>query len=90
MLNIWFMFDNHTFERVKETDREGILKHARDLVDEDSCGSFFVHDQSDATLNKLTLHTHQIRSGKYGLDAGQLEQWVDEVMAERSFRTLMA
>ena len=91
-MNIWYMFDNHTFARIKETDREGILRRARSLLEEDSCGSFFVRDESDATLNKLTLHTRQLRPGeyKYGVPSAELEKWADEVMAERSFRTLMA
>jgi hypothetical protein len=89
-MNIWYMFDNHTFEQVKETDREGLLRHARALINADNCGSFFVRDEFDSTLNKLTLHTERMPNGRYGVTDADLEGWADEIMAERSFRTLMA
>lgn len=91
-MKIWYMFDNHTFAQIKETDRAGILAHAERLLNEDSCGSFFVRDECDATLSNLTLHTQRLNkdSYKYGISTARLKKWVDEVLAERSFRMLMA
>jgi hypothetical protein len=91
-MHIWYMFDNHTFERVKEVDREGIRDHVLRLLEEDSCGSLFVRDEMGGTLDNLTLHTEQLQPGhfKYGILPDRLERWLDELMAERSFRTLMA
>lgn len=91
-MHISYMFDNHTFERIKETDREGIRNHVLRLLDEDSCGSLFVRDDLGGHLDGLTLHTQQLRPGefKYGIHPADLDKWLDEIMAERSFRTLMA
>lgn len=91
-MNIWYMFDNHTFERIKETDRDGLRDHVLRLLQEDSCGSLFVRDEFGTTINKLTLHTHKLSQDhfKYGIDSEKLEVWLNEIMAERSFRTLMA
>lgn len=90
MLAIWFMFDNHTFGRITGKNRETILKQAGDFFRGDGCGSLFVRDEYDGTLDALSLHGRRLGSGKYGILASELEKWVDEIEAERSFRTLMA
>lgn len=90
MLNVWFMFDNHTFERVKETTREGLTDRARKLFAEDGCGFLFVRDGQDASINPLTLHGHQLGNGQWGATVDEIETWADAVVSEISFRTIMA
>lgn len=89
-MKLWFMFDNHTFEKITGQDREAILEQAIDLFRVNGSGSLFVRDENDVTVNALTVHGRRMESGKYGVRASDLEKWADEIMAERSFRTLMA
>src|ERR1035437_883170 len=90
MLSIWFMFDNHTFAKVSDRDREGLIRRAYDLFLRDGSGGLFVRDQNDCTIDKLTLSGCLLSNDKYGITPIQLEKWADEIMAELSFRTLMA
>lgn len=91
-MNIWYMFDNHTFERIRETDRDGIRDHVLRLIEEDSCGLLFVRDDLGGDLKNLTLHTERLRPDdhKYGIPPAKLDKWLDEIMIERSFRAMMA
>jgi len=90
MLSIWFMFSNHTFAKITGQDRETMVEQARDLFRSDGCGGLFVHDEFGTTLRALTLHGHRLDNDRYGVPASEVEKWADEIMAERSFRTLMA
>lgn len=88
MLKIWFMYDNHAFATVEPRDRAGLIKRATALFKEDGCGCLFVRDEG-AEMQKLNLNGHQMGDGKYGVTAGEIAQWADDVMAEESFRHRM-
>lgn len=88
-ISIWFMFDNHTFARVKSRDRNELVDEATNLFNEDGCGSLFVRDAWDAILKGLDLHGRPLGDGHYGVLKADVEQWADKVLAEISFHKLM-
>ena len=88
MLSIWFMYDNHTFAKIKSRD-SGLVVEAARLFAEDGCGSLFVRDEFDATLHGLTLQGHRLANGRFGVTRAELDAWADAVMAEISFRKAM-
>lgn len=95
MLTIWFMFDNHTFHKVKATDRAGLIAEAAACFAEDGCGGLFVRDASDATMRSLELQGRILnpkdnyKKHRWGVTPEQLEEWADKVFAEQAFQLAM-
>lgn len=88
-MRIWFMYDCHAFAQLKDLSRDVLAARARELFAEDGCGTLFVRDEYGGDLGSLTLHGRRQADGKYGISDNELHKWLDEVDAERSFRTLM-
>lgn len=89
MLTIWFMFDNHTFAKIHSRDREGLVREATKLFQEDGCGSLFVKDEFNATLKMLTVDGKKLTDGTWGVLASEVEQWAAAVVDEITFRKMM-
>lgn len=85
MVKVWFMFDNHTFERVDSSDHASIVRDAYRLLTEDSYGMLVVRDSQDATMQGLYFHG----DGKEP-DMAKIDAWASRVMAEIEFDRLMA
>lgn len=81
-MKVYCMFDNHTFASVTFTDREGLLTRAKELTERKCGASFFVRDESDATLRGMDWHSRDCMDGA--------DAWVRRVMQEYDFRKLMA
>ncbi len=88
-MNIWFMYDNHTFAKIIDLTQAALIARAKDLFRQDGCGSLYVHDESGTTIGSLTLHGRRRENGTYGVSEDKLRKWAVEIEAERSFRTLM-
>ena len=89
MLKIWFMYDNHTFAKVTDRSRGGLIQAAKELFGEDGCGALFVRDEHDCELYALTLNGHRQSDGRYGVLDREVEEWADKILVEESFRQVM-
>ena len=89
-MKIWFMFDNFTFARIDPVDYESVVKQARELFAEDGCGSLFVRDELDGTIEKLTRMGRSLGAVKgWGLPVREIEEWAQELFKEIEFERLM-
>jgi hypothetical protein len=85
MFHIWFMFDNHSFAKIRTTERGQMIARAVELFKEDGCGSLFVRDECGAELKNLTVNGRELGNGLYGVPRDEIEQWADAVQTELSF-----
>lgn len=88
-LTAWYMASNHTFATIEIGDRAAMIQRISDLFSHDGAGSIFVKDESGATVSGLYRHGQQLGNGRYGMLIADIEQWADEVIAERAFHRLM-
>lgn len=82
-MNIWFMYDNHTFAKVPDittAPRELVEAHLRALFIEDGCGTVFVRDGRNKEI--AHLHGHplgEIGKSPWGVYPVEIESFLDKV-----------
>ncbi len=89
-MKAWFMFDRHTFRPIDLSDRAGIIEQVIEAFAEDGCGSLFVRDDDDTEIKALCLEGRRLGNGQWGVPRQDISDWADAVLAEKSFRLLMA
>ena len=79
-MNVWFMFDNHTFAKVGDptTPRAAMEQKARDLFAEDGCGSLFTRNAMDRSILP-PLHGTRQDNGRYGVTDDALRAFFDKL-----------
>jgi hypothetical protein len=71
-----FMYDCHLFAAVSGDTDAALIARIRELFIEDGCGSLFVRDRFDRSVNELDLHGKPLVNGKYGVTDAQIADWV--------------
>ena len=81
-LNVWFMFDNHTFRKINvDAPDDGLFAQIRDAFDEDGCGAVFVRNAQDQPLpNEMGLSANYSKNGYKVLDY-EITGWIKRLRA---------
>ena len=82
-MKVYCMFDNHGFASIELGNRYSTIARVIELIERKKGASFFVRDEYDATLENLT------RMWGDKMSPADVESWIDDVLAEQSFRKLM-
>jgi hypothetical protein len=76
-VNIWFMYDNHTFAKIGDplvTPRAAMEAKARECFAEDGCGGLFTKDFAG-----LSIEGTRQPNGRYGVTDADLLAFFDRV-----------
>lgn len=87
MLQIWFMFDNHSFAKINANLRgKDLVKAAEKLFQKDRSGMLFVRDHLGGDMKTLDLLGHI----GYRITTAELEKWAADVEKEETFLRMIA
>jgi hypothetical protein len=85
-MQIGFMYDNHTFAKVgdSQTPRAELLSNALELFKYDGCGMLFARWTDSANIRRAApvAHGKLQEDGRYGVSAADVDAFLDAVEEE--------